>query len=123
MLTRSSAAATAAAAAAAAVVAAAASVASAVARGLDASKRAGRFTCLKATAYSIEVTAQSLVSAHRFQNGTSAGRARACVLRSETTTRAPSGVQASRCRGCTGGRSGDDRGDGSRGGSRGGRGS
>ena len=62
MLTRSS---DASAAAAAAAVVAAASVAYAAARGLDARRRAGRYSPLKATAYSVEVT-ESLVSAHCF---------------------------------------------------------
>jgi len=49
------------------------------------------------------------------KNGTSAGRARACVLRRETPTRAPPASQAPRCLGRNGGRGGDDRGSGSHG--------
>jgi len=47
------------------------------------------------------------------KNGTSASRARACVLRRETATGTTSAVQASRCLGRNGGRGGDDRRSGS----------
>jgi len=93
MLTRS--AAEGAATAAAAVVASAASVASEVARGLDGRRRAGRYTrhgnVLHQSHRTVSRFCQLLL---KLANGTSAGRARACVLRRETATRAPPTVQA-----------------------------
>jgi len=110
------AAADAAAAAVAAVVAAAASGASAAARGLGARRRAGRCVPTKHTRARTTRTGVVLAIGGNERLCGDFDGVRRCLQRG-VPTGAPPGDQTSRCRGCTGGRSGDDRGNGSRGGS------